>query len=38
MKKYLDPDFVIPFLVYCVIQPGIMIVAVSVFVYALWNY
>ena len=38
MKKYLDPDFIIPFLVYCVIQPGIMIFTVSVFVYGLWNY
>ena len=38
MKKYLDPDFLKGFLIFCVIQPAILIVAVSVFVYALWNY
>ena len=35
MKKYLDPDFIMSFLIFCVIQPGIIIVAVTTFVWSI---
>lgn len=37
MKKWLDPDFLLPFLIFCVIQPGIFFFAISIFVWAIFH-
>ena len=38
MKKFLDPDFIKGFLIFCVIQPGLLIFAVSLVAWGLWTY
>lgn len=35
MKKYLDPDFIIPFLWFIILQPVIFFVSMAVFVQAI---
>lgn len=37
IKQYAKPDFILGFMIFCVIQPTLLIMAVSVFVVGLYQ-